>query len=90
MLELSACSCAQRLFILALVTSDGFSDVAVIDKGIGSGSLWTEDMGGGGSRKDSDGEGAARLDLGGFERMAVGLRKLETWEAVMVAAAVLD
>ena len=31
---------------------------------------------------------AARLDLGGFERMAAGLRKLETW--VAVAPAILD
>jgi len=47
-------------------------------------------MGGGGSGKDSDGEGAARLDLGGFEQIAVGLRKLETWAAVTVAVVVLD
>jgi len=90
MLELSACSCARRLFVLALVTLDGFSDVAAIDKGIGGRSSWTEDVGGGGSGKDSNGEGAARLDLGGFERMAVGLHKLETWVAVTVAVAVLD
>jgi len=90
MLELSACSCARRLFVLAPVTSDGFSNVAVIDKGVGGGSSWTKDVGSGGSGKDSDGEGAARLDLGGFERMAVGLCKLETWAAVTVAAAVLD
>jgi len=90
MLELSACSCARQLFVLAPVTLDGFSDVAAIDKGVGGGSSWTEDVGSGGSGKDSDGKGAARLDLGGFERMAVGLRKLETWAAVTVAAAVLD
>ena len=52
--------------------------------------MWTEDVGGGGSGKDSTGEGMARLDVGGFERMAVGLHKLETWAAVTVAAAVLD
>jgi len=90
MLELSACSCAWRLFVLAPVTSDGFSDVAAIDKGVGGRSSWTEDVGGGGSGKDSDGKGVARLDLGGFEWMAVGLCKLETWEAVTVAAVVLD
>ena len=78
MLELLACSCAWWLFVLAPVTSDGFSNVAAIDKGVGGGSLWTEDVGGGGSGKDSNGEGMARLDLGGFERMAVGLHKLET------------
>ena len=72
------------------MTSDGFSDVAAIDKGVGGRSLWTEDVGGGGSGKDSDGKGVARLDLGGFEWMAVGLCKLETWEAVTVAAVVLD
>jgi len=45
MLELSACSCAWQLFILAPVTLDGFSDVAAIDKGVGGGSSWTEDVG---------------------------------------------
>jgi len=59
MLELSACSCARRLFVLALVTSDGFSDVVAIDEGVGSGSSWTEDVGSGGSGEDSDGKGGS-------------------------------
>jgi len=61
MLELLACSCARRLFVLDSVTSDGFSDAVAIDEGVGSRSSWTEDVGGGG---EGGGEDSSKTGLG--------------------------
>jgi len=39
MLEILACSCARRLFVLASVASGGFNEAVAIDEGVGGESL---------------------------------------------------